>query len=69
MTEIAQVLRRTKGAITWQQLTSSICGVGIPLVGVMTVARYVMNLPGSEYTTTRILPLLNTSTKLKITIR
>ena len=63
--EIGQVLRRTRGAITWRQLTSQINGVGTPVIHWSSMRRYVMKLPQSSYTATRLLPKLNSGTKKK----
>ena len=63
--EIGQVLRRTRGAITWRQLTSQINGVGTPVIHWSSMRRHVMKLPQSSYTTTRLLPKLNSGTKKK----
>ena len=65
LVEIGQILRRTQGRLTWQQLASSLCGTGVPVVSHMSIARAIMSLPDSTYTTTRIFPLLNEATKRK----
>ena len=63
LADIGSILRRTRGRLTWQQLTSSLCGEGIPFISHVSIADNIMKLPESRYTTTRIFPLLNEATK------
>ena len=39
LVEIGAILRRTKGRLTWQQLASSLCGSGVPVISHMSIAR------------------------------
>ena len=49
LVEIGEILKRTQGGLTWQQLASSLCGAGVPIVSHMSIARTIMNLPDSTY--------------------
>ena len=63
--DAGQILRRTRGAISWSKLTSQINGAGVPIISKTTLRRHIMKLPQSSYTTTQLLPKLNSSTKNK----
>ena len=63
--DAGQILRRTRGAVSWSELTSQINGAGVPIISKTTLRRHIMKLPQSSYTTTQLLPKLNSSTKNK----
>ena len=65
LVKIGETLKRIQGGLSWQQLASSIRGTGVPIARSMSIARTIMSLPDSCYTTTRIFPLLNEVTKQK----
>lgn len=65
MLEIADVLKITKGSITWRELTRQITGDGVPITNHNSLCRQIMRLPGSSYTTTKLLPKLNKDTVKK----
>ena len=64
--DIGQILRRTRGAISWSELTSQVNGASTPIISRTTLRRTIMKLPHSSYTTTQLLPKMNTSTKKKV---
>ena len=59
--EIYNVLSKTNGSITWRQLTTQVSGGEGQLrpFSDRTVREFVMGLPDSSYTSTRIFPLLD----------
>jgi hypothetical protein len=61
VTEIYDVLSKTNGSITWSQLTTQVSGGNgqVRPFCVKTVREFVMGLPDSSYTSTRIFPLLD----------
>ena len=61
--EIGRLLRQTRGQITWRTLADKLSGDGPLIVNKSTVMNFVMSLPDSSYTTTRILPMLTAQTK------
>ena len=61
--DVGIFLIRTKGRLTWQQLTSSLCGAGVPFVSHVSIANNIMRLPESEYKTTKLFPSLDVATK------
>ena len=63
--EIGRILRDTRGAITWRELTNQITGNGPAIISYSTLRRCIMKLPNSCYTTTKILPRLDNTTRIK----
>lgn len=51
--EAGKLLRRTKGRLTWRQITSSLCGDGIQFISHVTLSKAIMSLPKSQYIRTR----------------
>ena len=54
--EIGEILERAHSRqFSWQQLSSSLCGTGVPIVSHISIAQTIMSLHNNCYTTTRIL--------------
>jgi hypothetical protein len=65
---IYNVLSITNGTITWRQLTTQVSGGDgqVRPFSEKTVREFVMGLPGSSYTSTRIFPLVSGTTAFRI---
>jgi hypothetical protein len=64
--EVGRYLRLTNGRITWRQMETSIGGGDnqVKPVSHVTIMTYVMSLPDSTYTSTRIFPMLTAQSKM-----
>ena len=66
--DVYEVLSKTNGCITWRQLTTQVSGGDgqVRPFSEKTVREFVMGLPGSSYTSTRIFPLVSGTTAFRI---
>ena len=61
VTEVYDVLSKTNGSITWRQLATQVAGGEgqVRPFSHWTVGEFMVGLPDSSYTTTRIFPSIN----------
>eukprot|EP00978_Attheya_sp_CCMP212_P038298 scaffold188563_cov69-Attheya_sp.AAC.1 len=64
--EIGRFLCQTKGRITWRKIATAVGGgeKSVKPVSHVTIMAYVMDLPDSTYTSTRIFPMLTAQSKM-----
>ena len=64
---IGDVLKRTRGSITWRQLETQLQGINTnaPIISYQTIRRHIMSLEGSCYRKNRFQPSLSRAQKQK----
>jgi len=63
--EVVTVMKQSAGSLAWRQLAADVAGGSVSIASVNAIRKFVMSLPDSTYTTTRMHPKLDEGCKFR----